>query len=762
MFLLFGYASAQHKKSAHKHNSDDPMHYCILDEIVKKNIANDPSILDRFEEQEYQIKENIKTLKQNPNAFKQRGVLTDTLIGGKRIIPVVFHVIHNGGINNISKAQIEDAIYHINLDYSRTNSDTSETDSLFKSRAADCQIEFRLAQIDPWGNCTDGIDRVYDERTDYAYFNVMMDNSWPYSKYLNVYSVSFIQPEGMDLPDGAIIGGLSPLTPDNQLGGTEGDTLKDGVIIRHDCVGTIGTAEDFGGYGAGINNQNRVFTHESGHFFNLYHPFQDLTSMIAGGDGCGLTVFGAYVSNGDEVDDTPPIATASQGCPARGTNTCDREISGYGDEPDMTQNYMDYSKGACQNLFSNGQLDRINETLNVTRRKLWSYENLIETGVLNTPVLCEPVADFISSTHSICPNDSVIFTDFSYNAEVDDWEWTFEGGTPATSTEANPVVYYNAPGNYDVTLTVLNAAGTDSETKTATVMVSNPNTSEDIPFVEGFENDFNSDNTWRIFNQDNANGWEVTDSASYLGSKSFRLVNFENNGAFSTDDIITPAIDLSQFVGTAKLKFDIAYAGKRATQFNPLTFSTDTNDTYDELYVYISTDCGNTWTSRWHKTGTSLATTDADISETAFMPASDDEWRAEQIFLSYYHNLTNVRFKFQFISNGGNNIYIDNINIDDGTGPSNIDLLNNKYSMQFMPNPLSTSSSLSFNFKTKHNVNINIYDITGRVVSTVFSGDLNSGTHKFDINKNLFNSNGIYFVKFVADGETITTKFIVE
>lgn len=54
----------------------------------------------------------------------------------------------------------------------------------------------------------------------------------------------------------------------------------------------------------------------------------------------------------------------------------------YGDEPDMVENYMDYQWGFCTNMFTLGQLERINETLNGHRKNLWSYDNLIATGVL--------------------------------------------------------------------------------------------------------------------------------------------------------------------------------------------------------------------------------------------------------------------------------------------------------------------------------------------------------------------------------------------
>src|SRR5690606_13843564 len=79
----------------------------------------------------------------------------------KYIIPVVFHVIHTNGAENISLDQIKDQIRILNEDFSYTNPNKSAIRSQFTGVAADCEIEFRLAKIDPQGNCTDGVNRVY-------------------------------------------------------------------------------------------------------------------------------------------------------------------------------------------------------------------------------------------------------------------------------------------------------------------------------------------------------------------------------------------------------------------------------------------------------------------------------------------------------------------------------------------------------------------------------------------------------------------------
>ncbi|MFT5384031.1 MAG: PKD repeat protein, partial [Saprospiraceae bacterium] len=77
-----------------------------------------------------------------------------------------------------------------------------------------------------------------------------------------------------------------------------------------------------------------------------------------------------------------------------------------------------------------------------------------------------PVADFVADQTSGCIPLGVQFTDLSIN-DPTQWTWTFPGGTPASSNDPNPFVTYNTGGTYDVTLSVTNAGGTNTLTKTA-------------------------------------------------------------------------------------------------------------------------------------------------------------------------------------------------------------------------------------------------------------------------------------------------------
>lgn len=96
-----------------------------------------------------------------------------------------------------------------------------------------------------------------------------------------------------------------------------------------------------------------------------------------------------------------------------------------------------------------------------------------------------PVVNFSADKTSVPETDSVVFTDLSTN-NPSSWTWTFNGGTPATSTLKNPVVTYNTAGVYPVTLKVGYNSGEYTLTKTNYITVSAP-----LPPVV----DFLADNT---------------------------------------------------------------------------------------------------------------------------------------------------------------------------------------------------------------------------------------------------------------------------
>ena len=86
----------------------------------------------------------------------------------------------------------------------------------------------------------------------------------------------------------------------------------------------------------------------------------------------------------------------------------------------------------------------------------------------------------------ICPGQAVQFFDASLGPDISSYQWTFEGGNPATSTEQNPIVTFDTFGNYEATLTVTNPYGTNTETLNVSVFTPTATLSGDTTIISGY------------------------------------------------------------------------------------------------------------------------------------------------------------------------------------------------------------------------------------------------------------------------------------
>lgn len=674
---------------------------CISHEMYEQENANDPSIAAARQQLEMETAAFVN----NPAAQKSSGVV--------KIIPVVFHVIHEGGVENISKAQIESQIAAMNLDYRRLNTDTANTPAPFKPLSADCEIEFRLAQIDPNGNCTDGITRTFSHLTTDARNNVKALIIWPPNKYLNIWVVKSI--ENTSGAAGIIIGFA-------QFPG--GSPSTDGIVMRSNYTGTIGTAASSG-------NAGRACAHEAGHFFNLRHIWGDAT--------CG----------DDLVADTPTQNVNQSNCPAfpKIDAACNNGPNGA-----MFTNYMDYTLGTCMNMFSNGQSSRMQAALNSAvsgRNNLWSAANLAATGTDGSPTpLCAPKADFSPDPKFICAGGSITFTDWSWNGTVSNWDWQFPGGTPANSNSQNPVITYNTPGVYDVTLTVSNASGSDSKTVTGAVVVSDLTAAiNSYPFTEGFETGVFPLNDWYILNSyPNSSGWEETSLASHSGSKAARIYNYSNNGNVnSIDALITTSYNFTN-MSSVKMTFWRSYA-------------LQTNNTpADYLKIYSSTSCANTWNIRYNKAAAALA--NAGVITTPFIPNAS-QWVSDTVNLasSAVSGQPNVRFKFEYFQDQGNNIYLDDINIDGVTGihePANAPVEFSVY-----PNPAKAiKARIYFSLDQRANAQLKLLDVTGRMVKIMDARNFEPGEYVYEVDEET--APGVYAVCLTIGNNLSVKKLVIQ
>jgi len=461
---------------------------CITDQMFDQFIGNNPGVIQEREKLESYTKEYEAT-----NYKKSVNV---------KVIPIVFHIIHEYGSENISKEHVLEGLNIINEDFRKLNADTSSIDSAFKGIAADSEIEFRLAQKDPDGNCTNGITRTVSSLTHIADNDVKDLVRWPNDRYLNVWLVNSIA-------SGA--GGYA------YYPGASPDI--DGIVLRS------------GQFGIGY----RSLTHEIGHYLNLPHTWGSTNNPEEPGN-CSMD---------DGVGDTPNTM---------GNTTCNLDAESCGSK-DNVQNYMEYS--FCDRMFTEGQKTRMHAALHSSlsgRNNLWTTSNLALTGTDGNNNLCQ--ADFTSDQQVVCAGTVVSFEDLSYNGQTG-WSWFFEGGSPTISTNSAPVVAYHTPGTYQVSLTITDGSDSITQIKSAFITVQsvpgNP-----MPLAEGFENFSFSNNDWLVINEDLGNTCVLYDNAGLSGDKSLLMENY-GNGMNRKDEFQSCAYDLSD-MQSVSFNFSVAFA----------------------------------------------------------------------------------------------------------------------------------------------------------------------------------------------------------
>ncbi|OQA02235.1 MAG: Pregnancy-associated plasma protein-A [Bacteroidetes bacterium ADurb.Bin408] len=687
--------------SQHTHGASGGEHLCGTDSLYRLALTN-PEVRKQREE----LEKFTQYFLENKLYEQEKDV---------KVIPIVFHVIHNYGEENITKAQILDVVRIINEDFKLLNADQSNVISQFQGIIGNPQIEFRLARKDPNGQCTDGITRTVSTLTFSASDNVKDLISWNTNKYLNIWVVDKIE-------SGA--GGYS------YLPGTTINANYRGIVVVHSQLGSIGTS-------TGSNFAARTLTHEIGHFFNLMHPW-GYSNEPGVSTNCSMD---------DDVTDTPNTIGTLLTCNLA-QNTCN--------SLDNVQNYMDYA--TCAIMFTQGQVSRMLAALNSTvggLSYLWQPSNLIATGTNDgySTAQCAPKADFIANSTRGCAGATINFTDLSYNADVDGswtWNWTFTGGTPATSTQQNPSITYNTPGTYNVSLTAANSTGSTTKTKTQYIKIAPIGGGENVPVAEGFENasfpSHPSDATksWTIEGTSSVK-WERTTVTSASGVACIRLRNL-NIAAGNVNTFTSPNIDMTNISSPINISFKVAYAQKN-------------NASVDKLRVLVSKNCGLTWQPRYSRIGVGLATNGGAYVATNFVPTAT-QWREETVSINVLANSPNAIIQFEMTSEGGNNIYIDNINI---TGAVGMDEQSSPVAeFQIYPNPVSYDSYISFYLKESKPVSLRVYDMIGKAVFQEDMGILPASAYDKAINETIPTlKSGVYILELNAGGVKTSKKFVV-
>ncbi|MEM1215368.1 MAG: M43 family zinc metalloprotease, partial [Bacteroidota bacterium] len=213
------------------------------------------------------------------------------------------------------------------------------------------------------------------------------------TSYLNIWVVNEI----CDFSNCGVVGYA-------YLPGAHGEPY-DGIVVEASYLG-----EDAA--------DNSVLTHEVGHYLGLLHTFEG---------GC----FNANCSaNGDRVCDTPPDQSVAAFPCGAAPNSCFTDAqSGFStDQPDMYNNYMDYSLFSCYDAFTEGQRDRMHFFLDEVRTSL-------QTSLGCVSPCTEPITLEIA-TSSVAPfslGSTVTFTAAGDNIGAVEWAIDGEGQAGGTS-----------------------------------------------------------------------------------------------------------------------------------------------------------------------------------------------------------------------------------------------------------------------------------------------------------------------------------------
>lgn len=637
-------------------------------------------------------------------------------------IPIVFHIVYNQPQEYVTDAQVYSQMIVLNEDFARMAADTSQIPGPFQPLSANTGIQFCLAQRDPWGNPTSGIERRQTNVADFYLDDAVKFTSsggmdcWDPTRYFNVWVCNTTGVCWGEFPTGTV-------------------SNTHGAVMHYAYFGSQYTQYGTFPHISTYFDRGEILCHEIGHALNLRHIWGDDGTACSGSDSCA---------------DTPNQQGPSSVCPAFPMyDSCTTSGDGI-----MYCDYMDYTSDECMFMFTVGQAARMNATL-----------SLPPYNALTTSNGCVPVTLFPydASVMSIDePNGTACATTFNPVITLRNL-----GQNPLTSCVINYRVDANTPlsffwtgflpslGTLNVTVNTISVStgmhafyawtsqpngftdgqpSNDADTSLFNVF----NGGSILPLTEGFESPTFVPLNWTLNNPDNDDTWARTTLASTTGVASAQMNNLTYGQIGQNDDMITMPLDLSSITDPA-MTFQVAY-----TYY---IFSNPPNpDLYftDSLTVLISTDCGQSDSVLYAVGGMNLATA-APIPNTSqqFIPTAG-QWRQETISLAPYANVTDAIITFRNTTGWGNQLYIDDINIISTTG---INEFSTDSSFSVYPNP----SDGIYTIRGNDISHIEVYDAMGKVIYVREVDHQNEAT----VDLSTYGE-GIYFIS-VTTGNSVST-----
>jgi hypothetical protein len=641
---------------------------CGHDAVLADLIAHEPGFAERHAAWQREMGRLIEAAHQGTRRVE--GVIT---------IPVVVHVIYRTPLENISDAQIQSQIAILTQDFRRINVDAANTPAIFGGVAADTEIEFCLAQFDPMGAPSTGITRTQTTQTSWSGDHAVKyaaqggHDGWPRDAYLNIWVCNL---------SGGLLGYATPPSV--------ADATRDGVVIGYNYFGNTGPLNP-------SFNMGRTSTHEVGHWLGLAHTW--------GSGGC---------TNDDNIPDTPIQTGPNFGCPTYPSESCSNAALG----GDMFMNYMDYCDDICFNLFTNDQkavmrglFDPgnvrsgllisgacVNPDFNKAALLLSSGQPDTICGVtFSAPVRLRNVGlNAITSASIVQVYDGIVIDTLEFTGTLTPTLVTNLAFPPLPVTAGPHTVRYYSTGVVNET--------EDPDLSNDTVSVSffvRSNQGLVAPYLADFETGF-IQNGWSLRNPDSAITWRWTDTAAWSGAYSVVMEAFDYTAIGQFDDFTLPQMDISQ-LANPQLTFYRAYARFAANSgFN------------DELEIWASTDCGDTYQQIWREVGDDLVS--APPVSYPFVPQGASQWRGEVVDLSAFAGATGLSLRFRFINQYENNLYLDAINVLDSVNVMVSAPAPLQAGWRVMPNPSQGVISLLSDGSPHAPATATLFDPAGRAL----------------------------------------------
>ena len=603
-------------------------------------------------------------------------------------------------------------------------------------------FRFRLAKLDPSGNCTTGITRHYSPESATGTPNVLGVAYWPPNKYLNIWVVDNISAGALAYT----FGGMNCAGPD-------------GIVVRSSSVGPNSSCAS--------NYCQRTLTHEVGHYFGLFHTW-GLLSAPGQPANC---------ADDDGIADTPNTIGYRQSA----NGACDTSFGTCLDAGGQriianVQNFMDYAD--CLTMFTLGQkaVMRAAVASNPCRQNLVSAANLLATGTNDgyVSVPCAPIASFRAADTTVCVNAAVRLRDYSYNATAAGgaltYTWACPGGTPATATGPAPTVRYAAPGFYSITETVTNAVGSGSATRTHLLRVDGPGAGPAAPYAESFEQAANFPNlqpapsllNWLTYNINGSvsgtafANWQVRSNAVAADGAAYATVFGAQVPAGTVSTAITPNIDLSGSGAQPVLRFSRAFRSR-------LDATGAASDS--ELRIAFSADCGQSWSAPVVFNAAALST-QGPPAPGYFIPASVADWQDLAVPIpAPYAGSATFKVRFQFVNasnlNTRTNFYFDNLRVSGLLGTHAARAARRGISVY--PNPATEQTAVRLTLTAPTAVQLRLTDVLGREVLDLPAKTYPAGSP--DISLNLAERAlpaGVYVLRVGLDGEWYNSKIVLE